>query len=188
MADSLAPGTGVIYMKVGTHAQESLDDILERKQREIKEAGVSFWGYGGGTCHPLLRVQPFVKERLATGNAIYLAMKPMLSKHFAAPIPAEAYSDDGVTWNSIPKGVEVRGSRYALILDSIEPSDVDLDLGQATVAAGLKRGVPASSYVKGRVDKGCFIVEQSRVVHDEPKLEHIRLIATLKEPYAVLLR
>lgn len=188
MADALSPGTGIIYMKIGTHAQEPLEEILERKQREIDEAGVSFWGYGGGTCHPLLRVQPFVKERLATGHAIYLVMKPMVSHHFAAPTPAREYSDDGVTWKSIPKGVEVRGSRYALVLDEIKKADLDLDLGQAVVASGLKRGMPASSYVRGRVDKGCFILEDTRVVHDELAPEHISLLATLREPYAVLVR
>ena len=188
MAETLEPGTGIIYMKVGMHAQEPWEEILERKQREIRDAGVSFWGYGGGTCHPLLRVQPFVKERIATGHAIYLAMKPMLSKHSAPQTPAEEYSDDGVTWHSIPEGVNVLGSRYALVLDRIESSDIDLDLGQATVAAGLKRGVAASTYVRGRVDKGCFIIEPARVSQDEVKPEHISLIATLREPYAVLLR
>lgn len=61
---NLDPGTAILYMKVGTHANEGLEAIIARKQREIEEAGVAFWGYGGSTCHPTTMVQPFA-ERLA---------------------------------------------------------------------------------------------------------------------------
>src|ERR1700745_397624 len=33
------PGTGVLFMKVGTHAQESLEDIIKRKLKEVDDAG-----------------------------------------------------------------------------------------------------------------------------------------------------
>jgi hypothetical protein len=36
-------------MKVGTHAQESLEDIIARKSKEIDDAGYAMWGYGGKT-------------------------------------------------------------------------------------------------------------------------------------------
>ena len=49
-------------MKVGLHAQESIEDIVKRKQREFEDTGSIFWGYGGSTCHPLTMVQPFAKE------------------------------------------------------------------------------------------------------------------------------
>jgi hypothetical protein len=58
----IRPGAGVLYMKVGTHAGESLEDILRRKTREIEEAGYALWGYGGNTCHPLTMVQPFARD------------------------------------------------------------------------------------------------------------------------------
>ena len=62
MSYQLQPGAGFIFMKVGVHAQETLTDIIARKQRELKDAGVSFWGYGGNTCHPTTKVQPFVSK------------------------------------------------------------------------------------------------------------------------------
>ena len=47
MAETFKPGDAVLFMKVGTHAEERLEDILKRKQREIDEAGYAMWGYGG---------------------------------------------------------------------------------------------------------------------------------------------
>ena len=183
-----APGAGLVYMKVGTHAQETLIDIIARKKEELREAGEIFWGYGGPTCHPTLAVQPFAKEMLASGHAIYLAMKPMDSKHFAEPKLAEEYSDDGVLWKPVPKGIKVKGSRYALVLDTFEEADAELDLGAVHVGVGMSRGKLGSDYVKGRVDKGCFIVDKTRKDPDEPVLEHIQLLARLKKPYAVFLK
>src|ERR1700722_17190385 len=98
MVDLARPGDGIIFMKVGTHAGESLRDIVKRKSRELADTGEIFWGYGGPTCHPLYHVQPFAKDLRQDGHGIFLAMEPMDSKHFAEPKLAEEYSDDGVSW------------------------------------------------------------------------------------------
>lgn len=187
MSEIARPGNGVIFMKVGTHAAETLDDILKRKRREIEDAGVSFWGYGGPTCHPLLHVRPFVKQIEAGGHSIFLVMQRMDSRHFAEPKLAEQYSDDGVTWNDIPEGVNVKGSRYALTIGSLVPHEEDLDYNALRVGVGRSEGRLAREYVKGRVDKGCFVVADDHEVSESPAL-HVDLVATLKPPYAVLLR
>jgi hypothetical protein len=44
MSGIVTPGAGILYMKVGTHARETLDDIIKRKTREIEKEGVAFWG------------------------------------------------------------------------------------------------------------------------------------------------
>jgi hypothetical protein len=36
MTTIVKPGAGLLFMKVGTHAQESLEDIIARKTREIE--------------------------------------------------------------------------------------------------------------------------------------------------------
>lgn len=187
MSKIIQPGNGIIFMKVGTHATETLDDILERKRREIEVAGVSFWGYGGPTCHPLLHVRPFVTEVEREGHSIYLVMQKMDSRHFAEPKLAEQYSDDGVTWHDIPKGVNVKGSRYALTIASLKPHEENLDYDALRVGVGRSEGKPARDYVRGRVDKGCFLVTDDHEVSEDPPL-HVDLVATLKSPYAVLLR
>ena len=187
MAEIIIPGNGVIFMKVGIHAGEGIDEILERKRKEIEVAGVSFWGYGGPTCHPITAVRPFVKQIQANGHSIYLIMQKMESNHFAEPKLAEQYSDDGVVWKPIPEGVNVKGSRYALTLKSLETHLEDLDYDSLRVGVGRSEGKPARDYVKGRVDKGCFVVSDEHAISEDPPL-HIDLVATLKEPYAVLLK
>ena len=51
-----------VFMKVGQHAGEDFESIIKRKTEEIKNTGMSFWGYGGPMCHPTKQIQPFAKS------------------------------------------------------------------------------------------------------------------------------
>ena len=188
--DDTIKKAGLIFMKVGLHAQESIEDIIKRKQREFEETGSIFWGYGGNTCHPLTMVQPFAKEVESSGNQVLFVMQKMNSRHAAPPEIAKQYSDDGVDWQPIPKGIEVRGSRYALVLDEIREKEFNLDLGELEVGVGPSRGRKADKYLIGQADKGCFLYkpQELAVAQDEQTVKRIDLVARLKEPYAVLLR
>jgi hypothetical protein len=190
MSDIPAPGAGFVFMKVGTHARESLADIIERKQKEIDDAGYALWGYGGNTCHPLTMVQPFARDFVTRDGAIYLVMQPMESAHFAIPERAEMFSADGIHWDPIPMEINVRGSRYALKIDELEKKEFDLPLSHTRVAIGNSLGRPGDRYVAGRVDKACLEVVEDLTQHDEnePPPVHIGLVAHMIEPYAVLLR
>lgn len=174
-------------MKVGTHAQESLADIIARKQKEIDDAGIAMWGYGGNTCHPTSMVQPFARTHADAGRPIILAMQPMNSKHFAEPVRAEEYSQDGVLWTPIPEPINVKGSRYALCVKSLEVVEEHLDLSATRVALGNSKGRVGSAYVRGRVDKACLEVA-SNIPPDVSGGAEISLIAEMVEPYAVFLR
>jgi hypothetical protein len=184
---NLEPGDPVLYMKIGTHAQEDLGSILDRKRREIEEAGFAMWGYGGNTCHPTSMVQPFAR---AAEKPVILCMQPMQSKHFAEPIRAEQYSIDGTRWQAIPHGINVLGSRYALCISSLEEVDETLDLSGTRVAVGNSRGLSGDRYVRGRVDKACLEVTDLNIdiSSDLPTVRKIGVIAKVVEPYAVLLR
>lgn len=179
----------LVFMKVGSHAGETFDQILERKRQEIRDAGRSFWGYGGNTCHPLTQVQPFIKSRLklSKSGSVYLLMQYIDS---TAPVtlPAKEYSVDGLKWEAIPDGIRVTGSRYALVLDEIQPGELILPLDQYTVAVGPSTGIAAPKYLQGRVDKGCF----ERTAEGEAALAedgaNISYVARLADPYAVLLK
>lgn len=189
MTDALEK-SGLIFMKVGLHAQESIEDIVKRKQREFEETGSIFWGYGGNTCHPFNMVQPFAKEVEQSGNQVLIVMQKMNSKHAAPPEVAKQYSDDGVNWQPIPKGIEVRGSRYAMVLDELRVEEFDLDLGELQVGVGPSRGRKGDQYLMGRVDKGCFIYtpQQASVTQNKQTATPIGLVARVKAPYAVLLK
>jgi len=43
MTEIIIPGAGLLFMKVGTHAQETLEDIIARKSKEIDDAGFAMW-------------------------------------------------------------------------------------------------------------------------------------------------
>lgn len=196
MATIITPGAGIIYMKVGTHAQETLDDIISRKTKEIEEAGVAFWGYGGNTCHPQTMVQPFAKDYEERGQTVFLCMHPMDSKHFAHPIRADEFSVDGIKWEVIPAAIRVLGSRYALIIKNLRKDSFDLPLEITQVAVGNSIGTSGNNYIRGRVDKACLqVVGDIQAGQFEIKPEdatgearHIGLVAELASPFAVHIR
>lgn len=181
-------GEAFLYMKVGVHAKEPLEEILVRKRKEIEKAGVAFWGYGGNTCHPVTAVRPFVSTMLGNGAAsIRLLMEEINSNHFADQVRAEKYSINGVDWIEVPKGVNVLGSRYALVLKTLDTIDMTLSLAQTQVGVGRLSGSLGSNYVRGRVDKACLVYQQGLAADSEFDVR-LSLAAELTDPYAVLLK
>lgn len=187
-AVDLKRGDGFIYMKVGVHARETLADILKRKRQEIADAGVSFWGYGGSTCHPLNAVQPFAEEVTASGGEILLLMQEIDSRHFAIPERAKEYSIDGSDWKPVDPNIHVLGSRYALVIDSLEEIDMGVSLENTTVGIGRLAGIAGSAYIRGHVDKACLRYVPPAATNPEHKVLRLRLAAHMAAPYAVLLK
>lgn len=190
MSAIIKPGAGVLFMKVGTHAQEDLETIIARKTQEIEDEGIGMWGYGGSTCHPRSMVQPFAKIFEGRGKPIHLVMQEMTSRHFAEPIRADQYSPDGVNWVDIPDKIHVRGSRFALVLKNLQRREMTLPLDQTRVPIGPSMGRVGSRYLRGQVDKACLeILDRPEAVNEEdPKEIAISLVAELAAPYAVFLR
>lgn len=191
MNNIIRPGAGILFMKVGTHAQETLADIIARKSKEIADTGYAMWGYGGNTCHPRTMVQPFAEACSARDEPIYLCMHEMNSRHFAEPLRATEFSVDGSKWEPIPSTVNVLGSRFALVLGDLRQEELTLPLGKARVAIGLSKGRPAGRYLQGQVDKACLEVLDAPppdLKGNELREIKINLVAKLKSPYAVFLR
>lgn len=180
----LEEGDPILFMKVGTHASEGLEEIIERKTAEIDQAGYAMWGYGGNTCYPT-RVQPFAADQHQAGRIVRLVMQPMESKHFADPVRAGRYSVDGISWDLVPEDINVLGSRFALCIDKLELADFNLSLDRTTVAIGMNTGRAGNDYIKGRVDKACLTVAGHQDAEDGI---HIGLVANLIAPYAVFLK
>lgn len=190
MHDLIHPGAGLLFMKVGTHAQESLADIIARKSREIESVGYGMWGYGGNTCHPSSMVQPFAQSFADRGEPIHLVMEEMNSNHFAEPLCAAEYSVDGREWQEIPSDIEVRGSRFALVIKQLQQRSLALPLNQTQVAIGPSTGRLGSRYIAGRVDKACLeVLPEAERINEPHRVERpIHLTAELAAPYAVFLR
>lgn len=179
----------IVFMKVGRHAGETFEEIVERKRREYATAGRIFWGYGGGTMHPTQKVQPFAGMKIKEGKQITLVMQGILSNHPDTEVYATEFSRDGETWEPMPNGIRVRGSRYALVLDEIEEGDLNIDLANYRVGIGPSEGKVASKYIKGRVDKGCLDLSGPANTEGTPsRIVQATYFARLREPYAVLLR
>ena len=174
-------------MKVGNHAGETFEQIMERKSREIETAGLSFWGYGGTTLHPTKQVQPFVRLCLQQQGSVQLIMEPIDSKADPELLPAREYSIDGRVWEPIPEGIWVTGSRYALVLSEIRPGDLTFPADEYSVGIGPSQGKLASDYLRGHVDKGCFARHtNSQSMGD--KMRQIGYVAEMADPYAVFLK
>ena len=190
MKEIIHPGAGVIYMKVGTHAKEPLEEIIARKRKEIEDEGFGMWGYGGNTCHPITMVQPFAKMFEERGEVIHLCMEPMVSKHFAEQIRADQYSADGQTWLDVPPGISPVGSRFALLINSLETVELELSLTQTQVAVGRSQGRTGDRYIQGQSDKACLEITGpiQGVEVPEDSRKQIKLVAGLIDPYAVFLR
>jgi hypothetical protein len=186
MTIELEPGRQVLYMKVGVHAQEPLEDIIARKQREIDDAGFSMWGYGGNTCHPITMVRPFAQASERAGRRIILCMQKMKSNHYAQQVRANQFSTDGIDWNDIDPAINVLGSRYALCIRDLRNVVATIDLGDTAVALGRSAGRAGSAYIQGHVDKACLDVVGDQ--RGESRVVQIDLLADVIDPYAVLLR
>lgn len=191
MSEIIHPGAALLFMKVGTHAQESLAEIIARKRAEIEKVGHTLWGYGGNTCHPSTMVQPFARTYSERREPIHLVMEEMESNHFAEPLCAAESSMDGLNWTPIPDAIEVRGSRYALVIKDLQMADFILPLNQTVVPVGPSSGRLGSRYVNGRVDKACLeVLPQPELTNEDTgkAARPINLIAEMMEPYAVFLR
>lgn len=190
MSAIIRPGEGILFMKVGTHAQEGLAEIIARKTEEIRSTGFGMWGYGGNTCHPTSMVQPFASIFAEQGRQIHLCMEEMESNHYAEPLCSAEYSVNGVDWEEIPQSIQVRGSKYALVIDRLHEDSFKLRLDQTRVAVGPSMGRVGSRYIQGRVDKACLeVIEHPEISNEAPAREiDIGLVARLVDPYAVFLR
>jgi len=187
MSDIIQPGSGVLYMKIGTHANEDLADIIARKRKEIDDIGFAMWGYGGGTCYPTSMVQPFARSFADRGQPIHLVMHKMNSRHYAEQIRAARYSVDGANWEKIPDAINVLGSRFALMIQDLREHEDEIDLNSTRVAVGPNEGRLGSRYIQGRADKACLIVTDPERTNEESKKIKINLVAELVDPYAVFL-
>jgi hypothetical protein len=126
--------------------------------------------------------------KIEEGSNLYLVMEEIDSHHPPTKIMAKEYSDDGIIWKPVPHGIEVRGSRYAIVLDELQEGDLDIDLSEYIVAAGPSTGKVAGEYITGRVDKACITKGGKRSSFGEPKIKTIHHSAKIKAPYAVFMR
>lgn len=185
MVAQLDTDAAAIFMKIGSHAQESLESIVERKQKEEQDCGVFYWGYGGTICHPINQVLPFVREISKSSSRIPLLMNFTPSPFEGNSSKSTEYSVDNKTWQMLPLLANVTGSRFALVCKKLQIVEAKIDISQYAVGIGPSKGRPLSQYLSGRVDKACAI---RQINQSEERLLKISFCADIVPPYAVLLR
>jgi len=168
-------------MKIGTHAGETLPNILARKAREGRQAGFCLWGYGGSSCHPIRQVQALAE--LGPVSAMFL---PTTSDPGVPSVPAAEWSADGLTWQALHPSHKVTGSRWALAIAELQPAEATIDLAAYSVAVGPSRGRALTDYLRGRTDKACAELSEDGALSPSPS--RIVALGVLVAPYAVILR
>jgi hypothetical protein len=177
----------IVFMKFGYHAEENEYNIIRRKQLEFENAGKVFWGYGGIICHPLRQVQPFVRYFNEQNSKVYLVMSFTPSKPLNAGTHAEEYSVDGVNWNKLPRGINVIGSKFAIVCSKLFTIKEKINLYEYNIAIGQSEGKNASDYISYRVDKGCLL-KNANSKQNKSNIKDIELYAEIVYPYAVFIR
>lgn len=170
----------IIIMKYGVHANESVDSIIRRKCKEIKENGYCFWGYGGVLLNPIKQVQPFCDN-----EDVYLLLVRTNSDYIDNNAKSELYSIDGKTYNQIPTSINVYGSKYALVFTELKKYNKYINLCDYEVGIGPSKGKKLEDYFKFRVDKACAIYNKKS---NDEKLIYVDYIAKLKYPYSVFIK
>lgn len=170
----------ILYMKVGFHVDETLEQILARKSREERASGAVFWGYGGTLCHPTRQVQPFARGQGDRPISVVLSVTP--SRFTTVRRAASEYSVDGDAWHPLPVGVSVTGSAFALVCRELRPAALSLDLARYEVAVGPSAGRSLAAHIRHRVDKAC--ATRVRDGADPPHPVEIGLVAELVPPFA----
>lgn len=198
--DSALPPTpkAFIFMKVGSHAGESIEGILERKRRALTKQGRIFWAYTN-TPDPVECVQRLVEEEKAIEVLMPLTRDALRrpratsAASAAASRPAKEFSCDGITWKELPPGDKVTVSRwaldkeraYALVLGEIKrEQQLTLNLGDYKVWNDPK-GRNGAEYLKGQSSKACLVETSDRRAGEQVRIYYR---ARLVKPYAVMLR
>jgi len=177
----------ILLMKIGPQGDETLDDIINRKNLEENLLRYSYWGYGGTLCHPLHVVQPFAQSAQKNNEIVkvlfVITKSPFKGRHISE---AKEYSIDKIVWDAIPSGTRITVSKYALVIRNLHKCSFDLSLAEYKVAIGPSAGRSLSDYFRFRVDKAVAYRTNS-FKRDSIKVP-ISFMADLVDPYAVFLR
>ncbi len=180
----------VIFLLAGPHPSstgtpEGLPEIVQRKMKEGRRAGSIWWGYGGKLLHPE-RVHEFVQEA-GPGAKISVLMSETKSKFQDGGNTARKYSTDNYRWRRIPAAHNVTGSKFALVLETLEQCDFDIDLAGYSVFRRMHEHerINAANYIR-RADKAC-LTAGCTVKALQANVRRVTLQGVLKPPYALYL-
>jgi hypothetical protein len=176
-----------IISVVGPHANESLDQIFQRKINDIDITGFSFWVAGSSSANPRI-VQNFCF--LNKPSYIVFINPGQINGATNTKISAvnHFFSEDKINWNPISDKISnVTGKSYAFILntlDIIQDKNLIIDLNYYAKFPDnidpIKINIWQSTF--------CTIYNENMKNHPNRMKSNIRkiiAIGKLKEPYSV---
>ncbi len=184
----------VIISVIGTHANESEEDIFRRKIIDIKDIGLTFWLQRSRKATPKM-VQMISSAAESKGNPCYCLFIEPAVKGGAVPTKksykAKDYSKDGKNWINIPDGLspvtgKMDDNAYALVLNKLEMVNGTIDLwGYADF---YHQDIPLK-FILG-ASTVCALKSDKELKKDGMKSRYRRVIAIgeLSEPFSVYLR
>lgn len=181
----------IFFMKVGPHSGLTLQEIIAIKEKEERKCGKFFWGYAGTLCHPF-RVTSFAKYAIASGVTPMLVMAYTPSAYLASKKLLTEFSEDGIHWQPLPKGVVLTGCKYAVIGRGLRPCKMKIDINSYVIWESAQQRLwegfarTLGDYLRGQVNKACAILSPSP---KKPRREvEIIYAAEITEPYCVFVR
>jgi hypothetical protein len=140
---------GFVWCIAGVHINESLDEIVARKQRDIQRYGWCLWAYGGaGNAHPDLQVRRLAAD--LGGADDYLTVLMPTSGIDSPPGAAfDGYREaPSGSITVLPDGMSpvTGGARsWAFVLSSLEVRQVSVDLAAYEAPYANKGPTPLPS-------------------------------------------
>lgn len=177
----------ILVSVVGSHAGETLEQIFERKQKEIEKAGFTFWLYKSHSAKPEV-VQKLARSNKKAFCYFIRASSQLGARPTKESKPATHFSVNGSVWKKIPNNILVTGSSRsasALVLKDLKLTNYTIDLWRYSNYNNRKE--PALI----RLGNSTLPITKKSSLRNTNKMKsHIRdvvAVAELKTPFCVYL-
>lgn len=183
-----------IISVIGTHANESEEEIFRRKVIDIENIGLTFWLQKSRKATPKM-VQMICSASESENKPRYCLFIESATKGGAVPTKesdkAKEYSKDGINWRKIPDGLspvtgKIDVNAYALILNRLDMVNDIIDLW--AYADFYNQDKPLK-FILG-ASTVCAIKRDTELNKDRMKARYRKVLAIgeLSEPFCVYLK
>lgn len=126
----------IVISVMGPHAGESENEIFNRKIRDTRNYGLTFWLMKSYQAKPVM-VQNICYKAIEEKTACYTMFIEASLKGGATPTKtasiASQYSNDNLNWNPIPNGIspvtgKIDNHTFALVFDELQVVGDVIDL------------------------------------------------------------
>ena len=159
-----------IYMSAGSHAGETIEQIIERKQKEIEICGWGLWAFSS----PIAKN---IYEMCKNEEELFAVMPVTGEDTVGNPVTAKFYYTlDSNEKRDISSDMKVTFSGtqgYALVVEKYFFIDDDDNI------------FPKSNYERRKYFNGVELLEQANESKKTKTKKKIKIIAKLKKPYIV---